>query len=57
MKGKDHSGKRGRLLTLQDTAAVLGCSVKTLRRRIADRKIAVIRDGRLVRVDSPVKSL
>lgn len=40
-----------RLLTLQDTAAALGCSVKTLRRRIADGQLAVIRDGRLVRVD------
>jgi excisionase family DNA binding protein len=39
-----------RLLTLQDTAATLGCSLKTIRRRIADRQIAVIRNGRLVRV-------
>jgi excisionase family DNA binding protein len=39
-----------RLLTLQETAAALGCSVKTLRRRIADRQIAVIRDGRIVRI-------
>ena len=39
-----------RLLTLQETATALGFSIKTLRRRIADRQIAVIRDGRIVRV-------
>lgn len=51
MKARDHSHGPRRLLTLQDTAAALGCSVKTLRRRIADGQLAVIRDGRLVRVD------
>jgi excisionase family DNA binding protein len=39
-----------RLLSLSDTCAVLGCSIKTLRRRIADGAIAVIRDGRLIHI-------
>ena len=39
-----------RLLSLADTCAVLGCSMKTLRRRIAEGAIAVIRDGRLIRI-------
>ena len=39
-----------RLLSLADTCAVLGCSMKTLRRRIAEGEIAVIRDGRLIRI-------
>ena len=50
MSGKDHSPMPYRLLTLRATATALGCSVKTLRRRIADRHIAVIKDGRIVRV-------
>jgi excisionase family DNA binding protein len=51
MRGKDNSREPRRLLTLQDTAAALGCSVKTLRRRIAAGEMAVIRHGRLVRID------
>ncbi len=39
-----------RLLTLQESAATLNCSLKTIRRRISDGQIAVIRDGRLIRV-------
>jgi excisionase family DNA binding protein len=39
-----------RLLNLMQTAEVLDCSVKTLRRRIAAGELAVIRDGRLIRV-------
>ena len=39
-----------RLLSLKDICAVLGCSMKTLRRRIAAAELAVIRDGRLIRV-------
>lgn len=39
-----------RLLSLKDTCAVLRCSMKTLRRRIAAGEIAVIRDGRMIRV-------
>ena len=39
-----------RLLSLQDTCEVLGCSMKTLRRRIAAGAITVIRDGRLIRI-------
>jgi excisionase family DNA binding protein len=46
----DASTQPRRLLTLQETATALGCSVKTLRRRIADRQIAVIKDGRMVRI-------
>jgi excisionase family DNA binding protein len=39
-----------RLLSLSDAAAVLGCSLKTLRRRIDEGELPVIRDGRLVRI-------
>jgi excisionase family DNA binding protein len=39
-----------RLLNLRDTSEVLGCSMKTLRRRIEAGELAVIRDGRIVRV-------
>jgi excisionase family DNA binding protein len=39
-----------RLLTLDETRQILGCSMKTLRRRIADGAIPVIRDGRLIRI-------
>ena len=39
-----------RLLTIDETTEVLGCSMKTLRRRIAEGAIAVIRDGRLIRI-------
>lgn len=39
-----------RLLSLKETRAVLGCSIKTLRRRIAAGEITFIRDGRLIRV-------
>lgn len=41
-----------RLLSLRDTCEILGCSMKTLRRRIDAGKLAVIRDERLVRVHS-----
>jgi excisionase family DNA binding protein len=39
-----------RLLSIKDTCAVLSCSEKTLRRRIDAGELAVIRDGRLIRV-------
>ena len=38
------------LLSLSDTAEILGCSLKTIRRRVDAGKLATIRDGRLVRV-------
>ena len=38
------------LLTIDESSRILGCSMKTLRRRIAEGAIAVIRDGRLIRV-------
>ena len=38
------------LLTLTEACKVIGCSLKTLRRRIADGALAVIRDGRLIRI-------
>ena len=38
------------LLTLEDVRQVLGCSLKTLRRRIEDGALAVIRDGCLIRI-------
>ena len=40
-----------RLLTLAETAQALGCSIKTVRRRIAARDLPAIHDGRLIRID------
>lgn len=40
-----------RLLPPADAAAVLGCSVRTLRRRVADGTLPARRIGRLVRFD------
>ena len=39
-----------RLLSLSDTAKILGRSLKTIRRRVEAGELAVIRDGRLVKV-------
>lgn len=39
-----------RLLTLPEVCDALGCSPKTLQRRIRAGELPVIRDGRLVRV-------
>lgn len=39
-----------RLLSLEDTAEVLGCSMKTLRRMIEAKTLPVVRLGRLIRV-------
>ncbi len=39
-----------RLLTLEEAAGLLGCSPRTLRRRIAAGALPVFRDGALVRV-------
>jgi excisionase family DNA binding protein len=39
-----------RLLTVREFAAIRGCSEKTVRRRIAEGKLPVVRDGRLVRI-------
>lgn len=53
---KPEAARRGpgtplpQLLSLADTAQLLGCSLKMLRRRIAAKELPVIRDGRLVRV-------
>ena len=38
------------LLTVQETARILGCSVKSVRRRIEAGDLPAIRDGRLLRV-------
>lgn len=40
----------GRLFTLEEAAEWLGCSARTLRRRIDDGSLPVFRDGGLVRV-------
>lgn len=48
MKAKNESCQR--LLSLQDACAVLGVSIKTLRRRIKAGDLPVIRDGRIIRV-------
>jgi len=47
---KTDQGAPARLLTIQDAAAAIGCSVKTLRRRIEDGALPVFRDGRLIRI-------
>ena len=39
-----------RLLTVSKYAEVRGCSEKTVRRRIAEGKLPIIRTGRLVRI-------
>ena len=39
-----------RLLSLEETCEVLGCSMKTLRRLIDAKKLPVVRLGRLIRV-------
>ena len=39
-----------RLLSLEDTAEVLGCSMKTLRRLIDAKTLPVVCLGRLIRV-------
>ena len=39
-----------RLLTTSEVADRLGCSTRTVMRRIEDGQIAAFRDGRLVRV-------
>lgn len=38
------------LLTIEQVSAVLGCSEKTVKRRIASGDLPVIRDGRMIRV-------
>jgi len=39
-----------RLLTLGDVASALGCSVRTVRRRVDAGALPVFRDGRILRV-------
>ena len=39
-----------RLLTIEEAAGQLGCSTRTLRRRIDDGSLPAFRDGRLVRM-------
>ena len=39
-----------KLLTETEASEVLNCSVRTIRRRIKAGELAVIRDGRLIRI-------
>ena len=39
-----------RLLTLEEVAGVLGCSARTVRRRVDAGTLSVFRDGRILRV-------
>lgn len=50
MTAKPAAGELPRLLTLVQATAILNCSVKTLRRRIAAGDLPVVRDGRLLRI-------
>ena len=50
MTAKPAAGELPRLLALVQATAVLNCSVKTLRRRIAAGDLPVVRDGRLLRI-------
>ena len=38
------------LLTVAEAAGILKCSLKTIRRRIDGGDLAVVRDGKLIRV-------
>ena len=38
------------LLTIQEVAGILKCSLKTVQRRIETGELPVIRDGRMIRV-------
>jgi excisionase family DNA binding protein len=42
--------KPARLLTVSEFATLWRCSEKTIRRRIAEGKLPVVRNGRLVRI-------
>ena len=50
MKKKTEPAVLPQLLTLQETAVILNISIKTLRRRIDEGHLPVIRDGRVVRI-------
>ena len=50
MKPKIDEAALPQLLTLQEATGILNTSMKTLRRRIDDGQLPVIRDGRIVRV-------
>jgi excisionase family DNA binding protein len=49
-KTNNHNPLPERLLSLSDAAKILGYSLKTIRRRVDAGELAIIRDGRLVRV-------
>jgi excisionase family DNA binding protein len=44
------SPRAERLLTIEEAAGMLNLSVRTLRRRIGQGALPVIRDGRIVRI-------
>ena len=44
------SARAERLLTIEEGAETLNVSVRTLRRRISQGALPVIRDGRIVRI-------
>jgi excisionase family DNA binding protein len=44
------SPRAERLLTIEEGAEVLNVSVRTMRRRISQGALPVIRDGRIVRI-------
>lgn len=47
-EGRPHGPER--LLTVSEYARIRDCSEKTVRRRIAEGKLPVVRTGRLVRI-------
>jgi excisionase family DNA binding protein len=49
-KVKNTACQMARLLTVEEFASARRCSPKTVRRRIAEKKLPVIRTGRLIRI-------
>ncbi len=49
-KPEGRPGRPERLLTVSEYARIRECSEKTVRRRIAEGKLPVVRTGRLVRI-------
>ena len=49
-KRKKPAPETARLMTVEEFADARNCSQKTIRRRIAEKKLPVIRTGRLIHI-------